>query len=119
MNDPALVRLFARPSGVAEAWRERPFECVLDGKWITGVFDRVVIERESAGKRPTRVVLVDFKSDRLEVSEKIGEAAKRHAGQLDLYRRIVALLTGVSVARIDCQLVFTGSRQAITMPPST
>ena len=36
LNDPALVRLFARPPGVAEAWRERSLECVLDGSWITG-----------------------------------------------------------------------------------
>ena len=119
LNDPALVRLFARPPGVAEAWRERSFEGVLDGRWITGVFDRIVIERDAAGPRPTRVMVVDFKSDRVEEPDEIGVATERHAGQLDLYRRIAAVLTGVSPERIDCQLVFTGTRRAITMRPPT
>jgi len=118
LNDPALARVFARPPGLAEVWRERPFEGVLDGIWISGVFDRVVIERDAAGGAPTRVMVIDFKSDRVEGGEQIQQATGRHAGQLDLYRRVAAVLTGVSPGRIDGQLVFTGPRQAITVPSS-
>ena len=116
LNDPALARVFARPSGLAEVWRERPFEGVLDGMWITGVFDRVVIERNAAGGNPTRVMVVDFKSDRVEDGGEIRLATERHAGQLDLYRRIAAVLTGVAPSRIDCQLVFTACRRAVAVP---
>jgi len=90
--------VFARPAGLAEVWRERPFEGVLDGIWISGVFDRVVIERDAAGGAPTRVMVIDFKSDRVEGGEQIQQATGRHAGQLDLYRRVAAVLTGVSPA---------------------
>ena len=112
---PGLSRVFARPTGIAEVWRERPFEGVLDGRWITGVFDRVVIERDGGGA-PARVTVIDFKSDRLEDPEQIRQATGRHAQQVELYRRIAAVLTGVSPGRIDCQLVFTFPRTAIAVP---
>jgi hypothetical protein len=119
LNDQAVGALFARPQGIAEVWRERSFEGVLDGSWITGVFDRVVIERDVAGQTPARVLVVDFKSDRVDEPDRLAEAAERHAGQLDLYRRIAAVLTGVSAERIGCQLVFTGTRRVITMRSGT
>jgi ATP-dependent exoDNAse (exonuclease V) beta subunit len=117
LNDPALARVFARPPGPADVWRERPFEGVLDGMWITGVFDRVVIERDGVGGSPARVTVVDFKSDRVEEPDEILRATERHAGQLGLYRRAAALLAGVSPARVDCQLVFTACHRAAPAPP--
>jgi ATP-dependent helicase/nuclease subunit A len=119
LNDPALAWVFARPSGLAEVWRERPFESVLDGVWITGVFDRVTIERDVTGKCLTRVRVVDFKSDRVKEPDEILHATKRHAGQIGLYRRVAAVLTGVSPERIDCCLVFTACRLAVSVPPDS
>jgi len=119
LGDPALARVFARPAGIAEVWRERAFEGVIDGMWITGVFDRVVIARDAAGGAQTRVTVVDFKSDRVEDPEQMREAAERHAGQLDLYRKVAAVLAGVESARIECQIVFTGCRRMVTVPPRT
>ena len=116
LNEPALARLFARPPGLAEVWRERSFEGVLDGVWVSGVFDRVVVERDAAGGAPTRVLVVDFKSDRIDDWEQIRRATERHSGQLEFYRRVAALLTGVSPGGIECQLLFTGPRRAITLP---
>ncbi len=117
LNDPALARVFARPPGLAEVWRERPFEGVLDGIWISGAFDRVVIERDAEGGTPTRVVVVDFKSDRVEDMDQIQQAAERHAGQLNFYGDVAAVLTGISPSQVDCQLVFTGPRRAVTVAP--
>ena len=117
LADPALAAVFARPPGLAEVWRERAFEAVVDGVWITGVFDRVVVVRGAPGADPTSVRVVDFKSDRVEDPEQMRQATERHEGQIDLYRRVAALLTGVSPGKIECQLVFTACRRAVTVPP--
>lgn len=119
LEDPALARVFVRPPGMAEVWRERSFDGVLDGVWITGVFDRVVIARDTGNGTPMQVTVVDFKTDRVGDCNHMRQARERHAGQLDLYRRVAAVLTGISSARIDCQLVFTACRVAVAVPPLT
>ena len=115
LSEPALAEVFAHPSGPAEVWRERPFEVVLDENWITGVFDRVVIERSATGQ-VARVAVIDFKTDRAADGAEIARARDRHAEQLNLYRRVAAVLAGVSVSRVTCQLVFTGLRRAVPVP---
>ena len=41
----------------------------------------------------------------------VAAAVARHAGQLNLYRRVVAVLAKVSVGRVECCLVFTRLRR--------
>jgi ATP-dependent exoDNAse (exonuclease V) beta subunit len=109
LADPALADLWTRPPGPrSEVWRERPFEIVLDGTWVSGVFDRVVVERAESGAA-IRADVYDFKTDRT-------ESPARHAGQLDLYRRSVALLTALPPAAVSAELVYTASRRRITTP---
>lgn len=40
LRAPGLARVWMRPDTNAAAWRERAFEIVLAGDWVTGVFDR-------------------------------------------------------------------------------
>jgi ATP-dependent helicase/nuclease subunit A len=113
LDAPALEEVFARPSealGGSELWRERAFEVVLDGHWITGICDRVVIARESDGAA-RRAWVWDFKTDR--VGDRAGalRAAERYAEQLELYRRVVARLTGLAEKEVRCGLVFTQIRE--------
>lgn len=106
---PELAEVFARPVGAAraEVWRERAFEVVLDGAWITGVFDRVVIERDLSG-RAKRVTVYDFKTDRRGGGEDtIRGVAERYRGQLELYGRVAARLTGLAVERVRVEVVLT------------
>jgi ATP-dependent exoDNAse (exonuclease V) beta subunit len=92
--------------GEAEVWRERAFEIVLDGVWVTGVFDRVVVER-GVGRRVEWVSVFDFKTDRVEDEQSLQDAVRRHAAQLNVYRRVAAVLAGVPVDAVSCELVFT------------
>jgi ATP-dependent exoDNAse (exonuclease V) beta subunit len=115
LNAPALAEVFRRPAGLAEVWRERAFEVVLDGTWVTGVFDRVVVERAAMGKA-VRVAVIDFKTDRVADRSDIGPVVKRHAGQLDLYRRVAAVLTGIPPAQVTGVLVLTESRRILPVP---
>ncbi len=105
-----LAEVFARKDK-AEVWRERRFEIVIDGAWITGVFDRVVLERGMNGL-VIAVTVYDFKTDRVDTSAVDG-LAERYAWQMGIYRRAAARLTGVSEVRVRCVLVSTSQRRLI------
>jgi ATP-dependent helicase/nuclease subunit A len=102
------------PQSRVELWRERAFEVVLGNEWITGVVDRVMIELDAAG-RPVQAVVFDFKTDRV-AAEALESALERHVGQLNVYRRVVAVLTGLPVNAVDAQVVFTQPRRLCRVP---
>lgn len=114
MEAPALAEVFRRPVTPLQAnvWRERAFEMVLDGVWLTGVFDRVVIELNEEG-RAIRVTVWDFKTDRVATREEAQRAARRYVGQVELYRKAAARLCGVSVGEVAAALVFTKIREVL------
>ncbi len=116
LRAPELAAVWTRPSAPrTEVWRERAFEMVFDGAWVTGVFDRVVVERDGGG-RALRATVVDFKTDRMAGAEQMAEAVGRHAGQLNLYRQVAAVLTGLKVGAVSCELVFTRLRRVAQVP---
>jgi ATP-dependent exoDNAse (exonuclease V) beta subunit len=106
LRAPGFAHVWARPAGPAEVWRERSFEAVLDGAWVTGVFDRVIVERNGEG-RPRAVRVYDFKTDRVSGPGEVAAAAATHRAQMDLYRRAAAALTGLSPDLVSAEIVFT------------
>lgn len=98
-----------------EVWRERAFEVILDGVWVTGVFDRVVIDRDQDG-RVARIQVIDFKTDRCQSDLHAADAMGRHAAQLNLYRRVIATLTQVSVPAVEAVLIFTQGAKRMAVP---
>jgi ATP-dependent helicase/nuclease subunit A len=118
--DSAAGAAVFRPPGPGwrgEVWRERAFEIVLDGAWVTGVFDRVVVERDAAGC-VRKVHVWDFKTDRVEDRAQAERAAARYFGQLDLYRSVAARLTGVAATAVDATLVFTAIPVLVGVSPT-
>ena len=104
---PTLREIFSRGgAGSVELWRERSFEIALDGSWITGIFDRVMVFRGDSGKIEAATV-VDFKTDAVETNDDVAKAVKRHRSQLETYRRVVGRLTQLPLENVDAQLVFT------------
>lgn len=101
---PALAHVWRR-RGQAEVWRERAFEVVLGTTWVTGVFDRVIVERE-AGK-VVRATVFDFKTDLVRPDFDPAQIAARHAPQLNVYRRVVTVLTGLPADQVRCEAVLT------------
>lgn len=99
----------------AELWRERAFEVAMAGVWITGVFDRVVVHRNAAGVAVAADV-IDFKTDRVAPGQLLADAVTRHSGQLDLYRSVVATLSGLPIRAVRCYLVFTRLGECIELP---
>ena len=116
LRAPALADVWAAPkSGRGVIWVERAFEIVLDGGWVTGVFDRVVVERDSRGD-VTQVRVFDFKTDRVRDEAGVAAAVERHTGQLQLYRRVAAVLAGVDEDLVSAELVFTSLAQRAVVP---
>ncbi|MCX6953740.1 MAG: UvrD-helicase domain-containing protein [Verrucomicrobia bacterium] len=115
LGAPELAQVWAKPAApAAEVWRERAFEVVLDGAWVTGVFDRVVVERDHAGVA-VRATVFDFKTDRVAPDRDLGEAASRYSVQLDIYRRVVARFLGIAPAAVRGEIVFTRVRQRVAV----
>ena len=107
----ALAGVWARPPAAAvEVWRERSFEIVLDSAWVTGVLDRVVVERDASG-RAVRATVFDFKTD---IDD--GIALERHTGQLNSYRQAVAKLANLDGSAVACDLVLTRFQRRVTVP---
>lgn len=113
LEAPLLGHLWAVDEQT-EVWRERGFEVVLDGTWISGVFDRVLVERGPRG-RPTRVSVFDFKTDRAEAPADLRALVRPHVSQLELYRRVAALLTGLPTAAVTSEVVFTALGRAVSI----
>lgn len=113
LQSPKLEAVFARGAANREVWRERAFEVVLDGVWLTGVFDRVLIERDLSGRMVGAWVL-DFKTDQTGADE--AGALEKHAGQLRLYRRVAGVLTGLPLPQVRGTVVFTAGCLAVDVP---
>lgn len=96
---PAVRDLFTSPGGNPEVWREKRFDLILDGEWISGCFDRVVIRRN--GDRICGVDLIDFKTNTCEPRELGG----KYAPQLAKYREVLGQLLKIDPAIVDCILV--------------
>ncbi len=117
LGAPELAAVWARPSAPqSEVWRERAFEVVLDGTWVSGILDRTVVCRDASGQAVSATVY-DFKTDAAVPGADLAAESARHAGQLNLYRRAVAALTGLPAESVSCEIVFTRLRRAVVVPP--
>jgi ATP-dependent helicase/nuclease subunit A len=116
LKAPALAGIWRKPN-FGEVWRERAFEVVIDQDWITGIFDRVVVERDHKG-RAFRVSVIDFKTDQVSSAGECAAASGRYAQQLEHYRRVAGVLTGVPLEQITCVLAFTRVQEIAVVEPA-
>lgn len=126
LQAPEIRALFTRPSGADgdqglrfEVWREKAFESVIDDKWVSGVFDRVVLVRDGEGGKVLRADIIDYKTSRVEGGGEIAAEAEHYRPQMEAYREALARLTGIGGAEINCYLVFTRPRvvEELVFPP--
>lgn len=111
VTKPELRAVFSREGhGDCALWRERAFEIALEGSWITGVFDRVIISRAADG-RAERATVIDFKTDAVESAGQLERAVRRHREQVETYRKVVARMMQLKLQNIDVQLVFIQTGQ--------
>jgi ATP-dependent helicase/nuclease subunit A len=97
LKTDTATRLLTRPARPHSLWREKAFDVTLDGQWISGVFDRVIIFRNNAGEA-RRAAIYDFKTDE-------GEIAETYRGQMSLYRKSLGFLVGLPEEKITSSLI--------------
>jgi hypothetical protein len=97
LKTATAIRLLSRPATPYSLWREKAFDVMLNGQWISGIFDRVVIHRSDAGEA-RRAAIYDFKTDE-------GEIAETYRGQMDLYRKSLGRLIDLPEEKIACSLI--------------
>jgi ATP-dependent exoDNAse (exonuclease V) beta subunit len=92
-----------------ELFREQAVDAVLDGKWLTGIMDRLHLHRNTSGT-VTQVEVIDFKTDAL---DHIGDLVERYSGQMNAYREVMA--KAYPDAQIDCILLSTRFRDWVAV----
>jgi ATP-dependent helicase/nuclease subunit A len=115
LRKPQLQPLLRKPVQRYDLWREQPFEIILDGDWVSGAFDRVVVLRDGSGN-VTSAQILDFKSDWVETEAKIGEATARYRPQIELYRRVLRRLLRLPPRTpVQAVLLFTHPGVAVSL----
>lgn len=109
----AVRRLFSKPSGSVSLWREKPFEAIVDGGWVSGVFDRVSISHARGGE--IEATIIDFKTDAVS-GVPLEQLVDRHRAQLELYRKVLAGILRLRRAAIACKFVFTANGTVVDLP---
>lgn len=97
---------FGPGGGASTLWREQNFEIILDGQWVSGTFDRVVVEHDARGT-PRAALILDYKSNHVPNDRRLAELTDHYRPQMHLYRRVLARLVGLSPEAISGALIFT------------
>lgn len=106
LESDAGREIFVSKAAETEVWRERPFDLVMDGEWVSGVFDRVMIRRDGDG-RAVSAWIVDFKTDEVPDEAALKAKCEGYAPQIRLYRTALSKLTGLAPKKIRAALIFT------------
>ena len=84
-------------------------EVIVDGKWMSGVVDRMHVHRDAEG-RAELVEVLDFKTDRVESPE---ELVERYGEQLEAYAEAVGAIFGE--VEVRKRLVSTALRTVVEL----
>ena len=101
LRDAGGHSVFEKPDGEVDLHREQGFEILIDGKWMSGVIDRMHVCRDADGKA-ARVEIYDFKTDRVESAEELITAYRE---QVEAYAEAMQAVLGTN--DIHCWLVST------------
>lgn len=108
---PQICSVLARPKGAADLWREKRFEAVVDNRWISGTFDRVVVSKDRSGK-PAGAAVIDFKTDEVAREAGLDEMARQYRPQMEAYRSAVSQMLRVPLITVSGTLVFVRAGRA-------
>lgn len=100
---PEVRSLFERRGRKVKLYREQAVEAVLEGKWLSGIVDRLHVF--DGGKL---VEVIDFKTDAVNTG---AELVERYAGQMDAYRKVMGML--YPEAELRCLLLSTKLRKVV------
>lgn len=107
LHSPKVRSLLERRGRNIELFREQPIDAITDGKWLSGIIDRLHLQRDPSGTVHL-VEVIDFKTDAIET---IDQLAGRYSSQMNAYRNVMK--TAYPAAVIRCLLVSTRCRDCM------
>ncbi|MEO0413615.1 MAG: 3'-5' exonuclease, partial [Verrucomicrobiota bacterium] len=110
LENDAVRTALSRPNAKAECWREKRFEILLQNEWLSGTFDRVVIDHQNK-----KATILDFKTDRVKSEKDIAEAVEKYRPQLETYRQVLERMTDIAGGNITLQLLFTRPSRVVEL----
>ncbi len=110
MQSPSVLPFFEARSGL-KVYREQAIESMLDGAWVSGVIDRLVVECDAEGK-VLNAAIIDFKTDKVEDAD---ELAVRYADQLDRYRKMIRQTYSLSEENVYALILSTHFKKTINL----
>lgn len=113
---PAWQPFFRQPA-VEEhivLWREKAFSVILNGKWMNGIFDRVLLGYHKGVLHS--VELLDFKTDRIQDNEEEQKKTALHRPQLQAYHQALGILFGQVEIRTRLAFTTNGTLRQIEQP---
>lgn len=115
LEDPGIRALFTREAPTDEAWRELPLELIDGNTEWSGVIDRLVLRGDPDGT-PRKAIVVDFKTDKVDTLDVLRQ---RYEGQVEIYRRALALAPGFANVETEVVLVSTHLKAVLVLDLST
>lgn len=108
LNSASVAKIFRKASYAKNpvAWLEKRFEFIDNGRWVSGTFDRVVVQRNTS-QAVVAADVYDFKTNKVRTDEEVDEACSHYAPQLSIYRLALSKLLGISETEVRSHLVFT------------
>jgi ATP-dependent exoDNAse (exonuclease V) beta subunit len=107
LNNPvvrqALKRPFLQEAETAELWVERDFATFIDGKYVKGIFDRVVIISKDG--KPISANLIDYKTSDLSNSTPERETEK-YKSQMQTYQQALSEMLAIPESAVTCGILF-------------
>jgi ATP-dependent exoDNAse (exonuclease V) beta subunit len=100
LEKPIAKDVFTKPEKPHNLWRERAFDVTLDGQWVSGVFDRVLVHLSEVGE-PTSAIIYDFKTDHGSPAE----IEERYTGQMEVYCKAICALLRLSPDCVKSQIL--------------
>lgn len=95
-----------------QLWRERRFATFIDGSYVAGIFDRVVVFYQ--GDRPIGASLLDYKTGDLAKKTPEAESAK-YKIQMSTYRTALSEMLCVPADALEVKILFTNTGDTVAM----
>ncbi len=110
LSDAKIHRIFEKNTAEVELFREQAVEVIQDGKWLSGIVDRMHLFRGNDGK-PQRITIIDYKTDAIEPEAII----EKYANQMSCYRKALAGIFGIGVEKVQSLIVSTSNKAVIEL----
>jgi len=110
LENSSIQALFTAQEGI-KVYREQAIESMIDGAWVSGVIDRLILDYDADGK-VIHAAIVDFKTDTVEDPS---ELVERYSKQLETYRKMICKAYSLGEESVYALIISTHFKKIINL----